>query len=538
MDGSPCGNDRCQHGCRLRCTESGSHVADPVPFIKSLNDKSSEKGSGGVSRIGYGTNDSKLGGPFISDSSIVFTADAESRNYWKVESKDVYTGKGWITTLKSERLNFKSGESVPLEYTPKSVKTEKEHAQINMNILYKHIIYPYGLRIIGTGTLTKFELDQDLEKIYSFGPSKHPEVLRKYSVDFEVPTYRVSELTKVTGKDASQMSQEFITRYTQLPQRLPLRVIQLAEKITADKNNWFDKAKAIESFFNSPEYTYDQKKVAVPGKKDDYVDQFLFETKRGYCDNFSTSMVVMLRSIGIPARWVKGYSSGEFKKYSDTDTSRQIYEISNNNAHSWVEAYFPNQGWIPFEPTKGFSNNIKLNYEIKTTPAGQSEAVPAVAPKKPQPNRLEEMEKKTATSKTTIQKQSMLKRSMKFVQTNWGWILFSLLAVGTAISLLYQIRFRWLPHYFIFLFKWRKKDIHLAKAYLVLLKQLERYGLKRKNDQTLRNYARYVDSFFSSNEMGRLTSRYEQYIYNSNLPAGSWKELKELWENLIKKTIA
>ena len=62
--------------------------------------------------------------------------------------------------------------------------------------------------------------------------------------------------------------------------------------------------------------------VAVPGENEDYVDQFLFDTKRGYCDNFSTSMAVLLRTLGIPTRWVKGYTGGEFLKYSEEDTSK------------------------------------------------------------------------------------------------------------------------------------------------------------------------------------------------------------------------
>ncbi|NHM33280.1 transglutaminase TgpA family protein [Neobacillus terrae] len=512
---------------------------DPVPFLTSLNNKSGDEGnSGGIARIGYGTNDSRLGGPFIPDNSVVFTANTESSHYWKVESKEVYTGKGWTSPRKEARELFNKDEEVPFGRFPGDIKTEKEKVELNMNLLYNHIVYPYGTVKINAGKNVSFEADPVLEKIYSYMPNREPYRATQYSMDVEVPEYKVSALRSITGDEQTVLSPEFMARYTQLPNSLPSRVKRLAQEITAGKENWWDKANAIEDYFDLPDFTYDQKKVAVPGKKDDYVDQFLFKTKRGYCDNFSSSMTVMLRTLGIPARWVKGYAQGEFQKYDSENSNRQVFEVTNNNAHSWVEVYFPGQGWIPFEPTKGFDNSIKLNYEINSHSTNKSEAAPVTIQKKTPKNRLEEMEKNTVKSKAVKKEETALKKATVFIQMQWLKVLLGFLAIGILAYLLYNIRYRWLPHYFIFLFKWRKNDTQFAKAYMVLLKQLERYGLKRRDDQTLRSYAKYVDSFFTSNEMGRLTNRYEQMIYNNSLPKGSWNENRELWENLIKKTIA
>nr|WGD97835.1 transglutaminase-like domain-containing protein [Bacillus safensis] len=101
-----------------------------------------------------------------------------------------------------------------------------------------------------------------------------------------------------------------VREYLQLPSTLPERVKTLANSLTETKDNMYDKAKAIEDYLGSAKFSYETQNVAVPGRNEDYVDQFLFDTMIGYCDNFSTSMIVMLRSIGIPARWVKGYTSG------------------------------------------------------------------------------------------------------------------------------------------------------------------------------------------------------------------------------------
>jgi Transglutaminase-like superfamily. len=138
-------------------------------------------------------------------------------------------------------------------------------------------------------------------------------------------------------------------------------VTDLAAEITAPYDNWYDKAKAIEEYLKGPEFTYDTADVPFPDVDEDYVDQFLFESKTGYCDNFSTAMVVLLRSVGIPARWVKGYSSGELVDTEEGGIG--VYELKNSHAHSWPEVYFPEVGWVPFEPTKGFTNPAKFRLQ-------------------------------------------------------------------------------------------------------------------------------------------------------------------------------
>src|SRR5690606_34249781 len=101
--------------------------------------------------------------------------------------------------------------------------------------------------------------------------------------------------------------------------------------------NQYEKVRAIEKYFSRNGFVYQISDVAVPGEEEDYVDQFLFDTKAGYCDNFSTSMVVMLRTLDIPARWVKGFTSGDIIESNINDGEYDVYEVTNANAHSWVE---------------------------------------------------------------------------------------------------------------------------------------------------------------------------------------------------------
>jgi transglutaminase-like putative cysteine protease len=508
---------------------------DPVPHLTAAGNKGGEDGNSGISRVGYGSNDEQLGGPFLADDRVVFRSEANGKNYWKVETKDVYTGKGWIPSG-STPITISSEELIPVFSIPKTVETRDETATLYLSMDYPHLIYPAGIQRVQFSQNYRLEIDTTKEKVSikdAFAESVLPD---SYTMEFKVPKYKASDLMQTTLVDPEQVGAEFIERYTKLPEELPERVKQLAELITAGKTNWFDKAKAVEQYFGSTQFTYDQKNVAIPGENDDYVDQFLFDTKTGYCDNFSSSMAVLLRTLGIPTRWVKGYTGGDFVEYSEKDPSRSIYEITNNNAHSWVEVYFPNQGWVPFEPTKGYTNEVSISYINENS-------VPTTPETTPPPVQKPEQEEAAATnnkpdSKESINFEGIWLGVKSFLGDKWKMILLMVVAGGGAIGLLYRIRGKWVPYLYLLRFRWRKKDENIGEAYLILLKQLDRYGIKRKENQTLRNYAVYIDTFFSTREMTKLTARYEQYLYHEQIPQGSWEDSRKLWENLIKKTIA
>jgi transglutaminase-like putative cysteine protease len=509
---------------------------DPVPYLKAAGNKGGEDEIGtGVSKVGYGSDDSQLGGPFIGDNSIVFRSEAEQKNYWKVETKDHYTGKGWIP---SGSTSFRIGgdELIPVTPIPSTVETRDESARLYLFMDYDHLIYPAGIQRVQFEREYSLEIDSTKEKISIFGFNNKPIAPDAYTVEFKIPKYQATDLRATSVEDPGQMDAEFIARYTQLPENLPERIKELAETITNGETNWFDKAKAIERHFSGSGFRYDQKNVAVPGEDEDYVDQFLFDTKSGYCDNFSTSMAVLLRTLGIPARWVKGYTGGDFLEYSDGDSSKSIYEITNNNAHSWVEVYFPNQGWVPFEPTKGFTNDVSIDF---TNADGTPAATETTAAPAPKPQQNVEDESSSSPESNNSFSFSIFWLSIKtFFNNNWKMILVLFVIVSSAVGLMFRLRGKWIPRLYLLQFRLRKKDENVGKAYLILLEQLERYGLKRNEGQTLRNYARYIDTFFASREMSILTDRYEKYLYHQKLPEGSWKESRELWENLIKKTIA
>jgi transglutaminase-like putative cysteine protease len=124
-------------------------------------------------------------------------------------------------------------------------------------------------------------------------------------------------------------------------------VRELAADTVARLDNPYDKADAIEKFLRN--YQYNQNIAAPPAGRDG-VDYFLFDLKEGYCDYYASTMVVMLRAVGVPARFVVGYTPGQIKAQNELDEGLEQYRVLERNAHAWPEVYFPSYGWIQLSP--------------------------------------------------------------------------------------------------------------------------------------------------------------------------------------------
>ncbi|HUO49687.1 MAG TPA: transglutaminase-like domain-containing protein, partial [Acidimicrobiales bacterium] len=128
--------------------------------------------------------------------------------------------------------------------------------------------------------------------------------------------------------------------------QLPLayaKVAALAKSVTADAPTTYDKVEALIAWIGShPRYSTDIPPVPAGS---DTVDQFLFGDRVGFCEQISTALAVMARSIGIPAREAVGYVPGSYNPVTD------LYEVRAKDAHAWVQIWFPTYGWQSFDPT-------------------------------------------------------------------------------------------------------------------------------------------------------------------------------------------
>lgn len=168
--------------------------------------------------------------------------------------------------------------------------------------------------------------------------------------------------------------------YLQLPSDLSPTVMQTALQWTQSATNAYDAMRLLEARLSDPAvFTYSISNSPVPPNQD--AVSWLLQSRRGFCTYYATAMAVMARQLGFPARVVNGFSQGKY------DTRRQLWVVDGNDAHSWVQVYFPNQGWISFDPTPGFSlASTGTTHPTPTVTSTPNKPVPTAQPTQPKKN--------------------------------------------------------------------------------------------------------------------------------------------------------
>ena len=161
-------------------------------------------------------------------------------------------------------------------------------------------------------------------------------------------------------QEIKDRTNEIYNTCLQKPASYSNKVRDLTLTVVRGKTNRFDQAAAIEEYL-ARNYSYDLNALKAPAGKD-FVEYFLFDDKRGYCTYFSTAMMMMCRSVGIPARCVTGYIMT-----GSPDDDRN-YTVSNAQAHQWVEVYFEGYGWLEFEPTANYYDNFHRGGMVDPVP--------------------------------------------------------------------------------------------------------------------------------------------------------------------------
>lgn len=497
--------------------KAGPSWPDPLSFMQAYSDGGFQVGAGSsVQKVGYGDSDDLLGGGFVQDDSIAFYAITEERQYWRGESKDFYNGRGWehsdqrelyLINPQTEPANLVGHPGSLLE---DGVVTETIESRVFFaETPFSNLFYPGDVRTIDVYPKDAFlQLEPISGRFTSWNDDlfSKRKVLEEYILETDYPSFSVRSLKEANRYNVSQ---ELQSRYTQLPDELPQRVGDLAEELTASLDNPYDKVKEVESYFRRQGYRYETQDVPIPGPGEDYVDQFIFETRRGYCDNFSSAMVVMLRTVDIPARWVKGFTSGEV---IESNEDSMYTTVRNKNAHSWVEVYFPGTGWVPFEPTRSFINPYTFERDIEAENIGVDQEQKENEEAENQAEEQDALEKKEEKNELDLTKTFTTLKDGFVQKMSWKVVLWILISLTSILIGLFYWRYAILA-WMVGRYKRRTNNKSILKGYELLISYLGMIVLKRKPSQTIREYVQALESHFETKELKDFTKMFEEVRY-------------------------
>ena len=274
----------------------------------------------------YAASDEELEiqGSVQLNPELRFVVESDQPARWRTGSFDRYTGDGWVRTGEATALEGDlegpPGRTVTIEQL---VRVESDLAAIPTAWQPTELGGVQGPTplVDPDGGLTvdePFE-EGDAFAVVSERPAVSPDELRAAGTDYP---------------------DNVADRYTQLPESTPDRVGEFTAELIEEDDNPYDAAVTIQTFLEA-EHEYS---LHVERPDGDIADAFIFEMDAGYCTYYATTMVTMLRTQGVPARFVTGYSTGE-------RIGEDRWAVRGMNAHAWVEVYFPGHGWIEFDPT-------------------------------------------------------------------------------------------------------------------------------------------------------------------------------------------
>lgn len=319
----------------------------------------------------YGGDSLDLGGAIRLGEQTVFLAEAPTnhRYYWRSRVFDTYEGGRWTPAADTRLTDTNAPLNIVNEPSNARVPVEQEFT-IALN--GSRIIYtaPQPLQVdLPTRSDLFYVGDEgDPNRVMSLSVIRPTQVLRRG--DSYTATSLMSTATAHDLRGAGTTYPEWVSRlYLYVSPSVTQRTVDLAWQTVAGAVTPYDQAKAIETYLRT-NIIYNET-IPRPPDGQDPVDWVLFDYRQGYCNYYASAMIVMLRTIGIPARMAAGFAQGRY------DPALGAFVVTERDAHTWVEAYFPGYGWIEFEPTAA---QLPIEREGDNAVSEQLIAPPVVTP--------------------------------------------------------------------------------------------------------------------------------------------------------------
>ncbi len=270
-------------------------------------------------------------------NTLVMQVRAQLPSYWVGETFDTWQGQSWTESQPQPRHPLRETSPFILPISLGAVP----FGQSDLQTFY--VASPTANLVFHAESAGELWFPSGKVYVASDGTIVSPLGLGAgsiYTVDSQVSTATPAQLR--ADDDSFTLPPEVARQEEQLPHAYP-RVLALARAVTAHDTTTYGKVQSLIDWMGAhTHYSLDIPPLP-PGA--DTVDEFLFGNRVGFCEQISTSLAVMLRSLGIPAREAVGYVPGGYDPITD------LYQVHASDAHAWVQVWFPGYGWQNFDPT-------------------------------------------------------------------------------------------------------------------------------------------------------------------------------------------
>lgn len=325
----------------------------------------------------YGGDSLELGGAIRLGDQTVFLVNADPglRYYWRSRVFDTYESGRWTSAAD---IRLTDGEAPFTITTVPELGRRPVQQTFTLGLNTSRLIYtapqPSSIDLPARADLRYIPSAEDPNRSMNISVIRPTRVLRQgdtYTATSWVSTASASEL-RAADEAYAQWVRDL---YFYVSPSINANVYGLAQQIVREANavTAYDKAKAIESWLRA-NITYNET-IPQPPPGRDPVEWVLFEYRQGYCNYYASAMIVMLRIVGVPARMAAGFSQGK------VDPVQNAFVVTERDAHTWVEVYFPGYGWVEFEPTAA---QAPLNRQGDEN-FSQQEVAPEIATATPEP---------------------------------------------------------------------------------------------------------------------------------------------------------
>ena len=414
---------------------------------------------------------------------------AQNKLYWRGPVMAMFNGRVWYQSKRElmDRLKIHVFKE-PVEYTV-TLEANGEHWLLALDIP------------------TQLVDDSLLTADYQLTSIKEINDLRRYTLKSRLD-YRVG----------LQESADYLKLTSDFPVKNNPRTIALGRDLAQRYDNPQDIVQHGLAMFRDQDFIYTLNPPILP---DNEVDRFLFDSKRGFCENYAGSFALLMRTAGIPARVVTGYQGGEYNRVGDYLIVRQ------SDAHAWTEVWLKGKGWVRVDPTAAVSpGRIELGLDDVLT--GEN---PGFRIKNRSPlfgNLLYSWDNLQHGWNDWVldydhRRQSNFLRDLEVGIEDWGDMIFALIAMMLLVTGGY---------WFISWFRERPRKPELYEIYFnQLLKKLRKLGLEKAPSEDTRAFLQRVKSrgFSQPGQVAKVIELYNLIKYGSDKPdALSLSELRML----------